>query len=415
MALRPLTLEHPEEYQQYANPVVATPAPVVEEKSWGERIRNDIVDKVGNFFTGAQQGINEMGRAQDALYSGPGQPQPTAEQTQQNQQLVSDAQANFNNETALPVMAFNPATAIPAIAGMLYNGATETYKNTEGTPLEKAGNAVRAITYGPAQDMYNDPNLKQEFYDRPVSTLASGAMALGQAVLPLVGAKYGVKKAGNIKDELVAKVDSKLNEITDNPPLQNTGIQGLDALDQLDAPNQGFRAATKEELIANPDNSVVGALKNVLGQKFDDANSQSYMDWLKKQEDQSNVLQSQKNDIAGQMLFNGWDRTEVGADFPLKKSFGDINYNGKVLGEDIQPHNPNEIYLGDKPQPQEIIQEKQPRYSQPQERPFLPSAEQLIDERDINNIYRDNGIGKQQFSVLDKKELSRQIVQSVKD
>jgi len=395
MAFKPISRE-------YVQNITAPQEPA--EKSWAERAKDDLVSTVGNFLTGAQQGYDEFGRTQDKLNDMMYE-QHTPEDWNQASEQSGKAINSLINETVLPVTAFVPGLTIPSVAGMLYNGAKETYNNTDGTVLEKTGNAIRGVTYGPVVDMYNNPNLKQEFHNRPISTLLSGVMAAGQAVLPVVGARYGVKKAGNLKDELVSKVDAKLNEITDNPPLENIGIQGLDALDQLDAPNRGFRAATKEEL----KQTVMEQLEQIKAQKFDEANTQSYLNDMARQERESNALQAQKNEISGSVLFNPLDRMEVGADLPTKTTLGG---QGKVLGEHPIP---SELYLGEKPKPQEIIQEKRPRYSQPQERPFLPSAEQLIDERSINNIYRDNGIGKEQFSVLDKKELSRQIVQSVKN
>jgi hypothetical protein len=342
MAYKPLSQDYLQNgLNQY---VSSSQQPVVEEKGWGERIKGDIVNTVGNFLTGAQQGVNEMGRAQDAqtgntltqMYSEGGYLPPS----DQTNQWVKDAQSNFAHETALPVLAVNPSTAIPAITTMLGSHAVDTYQNTEGNSIDKIGNAIRSVTYGPAVDMYNDPTLSQQFHDRPVSTLASGAMAVGQAVLPLAGAKYGVKKAGEFKNDLVSHVERKLNEITDNPPLQNIGIQGLDALDQFDSPTRGFRPANAQELaqaVLEERNAVgtglTNALEQIKGQKFDQANQQSYFDYMRRQEAESNGLQAQKNDIAGSVLMSPLDRMEVGADLPAKTSLGG---QGSVLGERIE-------------------------------------------------------------------------------
>jgi hypothetical protein len=343
MAYKPLSQDYLQNgLNQY---VSGSQQPVVEEKGWGERIKDDIVNTVGNYFTGAQQGINEMARAQDAqmgnplgqMYSGEGYQPPSDETNQWSQ----DAQRNFLNETGLPTLAVVPGGTLPAIGTMLAGGASNTYSNTDGTMLDRAGNAIRSVTYGPAVDMYNDPNLAQEFHDRPVSTLASGAMAVGQAVLPFLGARRGVQKAGELKNDLVSHVESRLNEITDNPPLQNIGIRGLDALDQLDSPTRGFRPANAQELAQATleERNTVGtgltnALEQIKGQKFDQANQQSYFDYMRRQEAESNGLQAQKNDIAGSVLMSPLDRMEVGADLPVKTSLGG---QGRLLNETIEP------------------------------------------------------------------------------
>jgi hypothetical protein len=390
-----------------------------------ERIKDNVYNVYNNYVDGALKGSQEVDRQNANINSTIAKDENGQIKTDENGavQFVNGQQsfdnalaqrnqatATYNNETTKPVIMtvapfVSPAFGLTMLGADLAPTAQKTYQETEGTPLEKFGNAFRSVTYAPAQDMYNDPNLSQKFHDNPVTTITEGALAAGQALLPIAGARYGLKKAGEVKNDLVSRVDAKLNEITDNPPLENIGIQGLDALDQLDAPNQGFRPATKQEL----QQTVMEQLDQIKGQKFDEANTQSYLNDMARQERESNALQTQKNEIAGSVLFSPLDRIEVGADLPIKTSLGG---QGAILGERPAP---NQIYLGEKPNPQPIIQEKQPRYAQPQERPFLPSAEQLIDERNTNNIYRDSGIGKQQFSVLDKKELSKQIVQYVKD
>lgn len=242
--------------QQQNNPLTI-PETVQPEKSWGERAKDDIVNTVSNYLEGAKQGWNEQYRQEknirDIAYVdefGNASPKNgyTQEEVNAQKALTSQAQANFARETALPTLAFTGYGTVPAVGAMLSDAAINTYQNTEGSMLDKTGNAVRSVTYGPAVDMATDPELGQRFYNRPISTIAEGAMAVGQAILPFAGARRGFQKAADIKSDIVARVENKLNEITDNAPLQNIGIQGLDALDQFDSPTRGFRPAAEAEM-----------------------------------------------------------------------------------------------------------------------------------------------------------------------
>jgi hypothetical protein len=394
-----------------------------ETNQWAKDAQSNFVNEtalptaVSDYLSGARQGINEMSRAQDAqmgdplgqMYSGNGY-QPASEETNQ---WVNRAEKTFANETALPTLAFVPGYAIPTVGTMLGSHAIDTYQNTEGTPLEKGGNAIRAITYGPAVDMATDPNIGQRFHDRPVSTLAEGVMAVGQAILPFAGAKYGLKKAGELKNDLVSHVENKLNEFADNPPLQNIGIKGLDALDQVDSPTRGFRPATTEEMINwNTEQRVqqqareygeifeqqpqarfsgetalsdmpkrmqgeavsplLQSLEQIKGQKFDEATGQSYADWMQRDVQERQNRQNQKNDIAGSVLMSPLDRMEVGADLPTKRPYSGGNM-GYVFGEQPQPRDitiPEEIQRRNMPQPESAVP-----------KPFrLPTAEDLVAE-----------------------------------
>jgi hypothetical protein len=447
----------------------------LDQRPWYTRAKDDLVDTVSNYIEGAKQGFDELARAQ--TQNNDTQMQQTINQlsggnydknaTDQSQAYENKALTNFGSETALPALAFTGVGTVPAVGAMIAKGAADTYQNTEGTPLEKAGNAVRAVTYGPAVDFATNPDLGQQFHDRPISTIAEGAMAAGQAVLPVLGAKYGIKKSGDIKTELVDHVQNKINEqFSDLAPLQNTAIQGLDALDQVDSPTRGFRPATPDEaasyaveqkqpamqnLISVLDqlksqkfdeqsnaipeqrfgnnevirdlpqenaqqavspflqaleqvkaqkfdeqastvpeqrfsnNEVISnlpkynaqqavspliqALEQVKAQKFDEANNQSYLDYMQRQNDEANAMQTQKNQIAGDMLFSPADRIDVGADLPIKTSLGGT---GDVLGERPMQSivNPNERVPGN------IIAPEQPKPVQPG---FMRTADSFID------------------------------------
>ena len=434
-----------DEFGQWKTKQQAEQAPVIQEvpqqkeKPLWERAKDDIVNTVSSYIDGAKQGYDEFGRTQDRLNDMMYE-QHTPEEWNQASEQSGKAVNALMHETVLPTLAFIPPTALPALGSMLATGAKETYDNTEGDALDKTGNAIRSITYGPAVDMYNDPELSQKFYDRPVSTLASGALAIGQAVLPIAGARYGVKRAGEFKNDLANRVEAKLNEFTDEAPYKNTAIDGLDALDQLDSPTRGFRPATPDEAIKfeaeqrqeqgnnllqaleqikqqkfdqaetitpemrfpekaqqqallqalerakiekwdnqegiinqqrfpereqqqallntleqlkgkkfdsqeriinqkrfperEQQNALLQALEQVKQQKFDKANQDAYTEFMKRQQAESDALQTKKNEIASSVLMNPLDRMEVGADLPVKRTLGG---QGLVFGENIIP------------------------------------------------------------------------------
>jgi hypothetical protein len=200
------------------------------------KVKNDLVNTASNYIRGAKQGYQEQAKQEGNLRQianvdeyGDASPKEgiTQEQVDAQKALTSQAQTNFANETVLPTMAFIPGMNVPAIGAMMANQAINTYQNTEGTPLGKIGNAVRAITYGPAVDMYNDPNLSQEFNDRPVSTGANAILAGAQALLPLYVAKKGIGKI------LEKKPDLPQNIINDTTPTDQPIHQQLvDAVEQ---------------------------------------------------------------------------------------------------------------------------------------------------------------------------------------
>ncbi|HEY3425724.1 MAG TPA: diguanylate cyclase [Negativicutes bacterium] len=243
--------------QQTNNP---EPAPIPqqqEEKPFWERAKDDLVNTVSNYLEGAKQGYQELAKAQ--TQNNDTQMQQTINQlsgsnydqnaTDQSQAYENKALTNFGSETALPALAFTGVGTVPAVGAMLAKNAADTYQNTEGTPLEKAGNAIRADWYGPIVDDYNNPNIGQQFSEKPVSTGAKIGMDAVQAVFPLLAAKYGAGKIGSLKDDLVNSVESKMTDATEQPSIAETPINkdSVSPVSQEPLPNDALNFTSQAE------------------------------------------------------------------------------------------------------------------------------------------------------------------------
>ena len=183
----------------------------------------------------------------------------------QRSQSEKAAQA-LGRETIEPAAMIGGAALVPelAIPAMVANQAYEGYQQVG------AGEALRQATIGPLQDMYNDPNLRQEMRQNPARTMANAGLAIGQALLPLEGIRRGVKSA----KETAAKAPQALDEIfKDIQP--EMAPQGLDAIDNSTAPEAQFKQPTQAEAIAGPDQSLTTVLQNIAAKKFDEAAQKS--------------------------------------------------------------------------------------------------------------------------------------------
>lgn len=254
---------------------IISPAPQPAEKGWADRIADNLVDIVSNMHEGAKQGLQESqnARAQEnALYNNGYTPgglsnitpiagggnndmtvtnngiTPSQQDVADTKDYANKASSDVTNETILPAMMATPL-AIPAVATMLAKTAADTYQNTEGTPLEKTGNAIRSDWYGPAVDMYNDPKLEQNFYDKPVSTFGNAAMAGVQALLPL--APFARKFVKGTTD-LVKSGETAGRDMLTEQPVDNISLIPKERDLVTDDPTTGVtRLKTPEERAAD--------------------------------------------------------------------------------------------------------------------------------------------------------------------
>jgi hypothetical protein len=212
-----------------------------ENKNFVQRAYEDVKNTLGNYITGAEQGLNEVitaGKQMPDMFEAEGGGAGASivpemsEEDQQNLAYNQKAVSDFEKETVIPaaLTVFGILTPTPAIlAGRAY-AFKEGYDKT-GT----ISGAAREATYGPLVDWYNQPDLSEQFYDRPVSTSVEGILGLGQATPfeAFMGVKAGRKSFGKSK------------ESTDLPP-------GLDDLEPSE-PVKEFTDSLSQERRANED------------------------------------------------------------------------------------------------------------------------------------------------------------------
>jgi hypothetical protein len=172
-----------------------------------QRFTADAIGAVKDYGTGAAQGYQEWQRSAEYANQVLLDPNATDDEKLQAVQYNKKAAATFGEETALPAAmivgsAIAPITTLAA--GTAYM-AKQGYDQT-GT----IGGAIEAATYGPAKEMYNDPELAQKFEETPARTTVNAILGVGQAVLPLAGLYKGAKVA---KGKVNEKVAVKLEEI----------------------------------------------------------------------------------------------------------------------------------------------------------------------------------------------------------
>lgn len=190
-----------------------------------EDVAVDAGAAVHDFVEGAKLGFGEKVKQRMALdeiayvdeygipyRNGDGQYIPkegyTLEQVQEQVILKGKADKAFEKETFVPMAQIGSIAGGPYVAGgvavasMAERGA-EVYQNTNGTPLEKAGNVIRELTYGPVVDQLTDPNFVAKFEEHPARTAANATLASIQAVAPVaILHPAGVKGAKSVTEDI---------------------------------------------------------------------------------------------------------------------------------------------------------------------------------------------------------------------
>lgn len=186
-------------YQNQANPDLRSikevdestlPPPTPQpEKGFLSRAYDDVANTVSNYVTGAQQGISEFKRTQDRLNQMMGE-QHTAQEWRDASAQSGKAFNAVVDETVKPVVmpaALLGGPAAIVAAPLLADDAINAYKSGG------LGQVARDFTYGGAVDFANQPDLAQQFRERPISTAASGAMSVLPLALMARGGYQGVK------------------------------------------------------------------------------------------------------------------------------------------------------------------------------------------------------------------------------
>jgi hypothetical protein len=419
MAFRPITKEYVQGLQQPIQQPVPQPQPqqryipapeIPIDVPQGElpdnivtNLARNVSRSADNYIAGAVQGLAELNRAQREAervmvdYATGGNVSP--EDYKAAREYEHRAAKTFTDETIAPVVipaaVVNPALAPAAlgiVGGQLMESTKQGYEKDSVPGALKA--AIGDITgVNQVMELVNQPDLAQQFYENPATVGGNAAMALAG---PFLMGRSAYKGAKGYVNKRLGEVDNALNIES------MKGVQGLDALDQYDSPTRGFRPATPDEMRTYNAEQLQGgrgelarALEQIKAKKFDEANQQSYWEYMKREADQANALEAQKNQIAGEALFSPVDRLEVGLDLPSKSKLS----SAYIMGE--QPK--GEIILPSR-QVGQIIAPQQPK---PQ--PFLRDANSFIEERSQNVLSSDLRKAVQQNDFTTAAQIAEQL------
>lgn len=259
------------------------PTPPPEEKGLFTRAFEDVRDTVKNWGIGAIQGAKEVQTAQDQLYGGPGtSAQTTPEQQKANVEYAGKATSDFMDQTvkpvALPLSLVSKTAGIASlpfmatdIKNIYQEGNVEQAKLRTMANVDEYGNAtpkegfsqeevnaqkqiadgkmngvqkvIRDFTVGGAIDWYNQPDLRQQFYNRPISTTGSGLMSI---IPPLLMGKGAIEGITKIRESRQAGVTPEGTPIIETVPHVNE--QGVTLQDEL----ASYRANKQSEQQVTP-------------------------------------------------------------------------------------------------------------------------------------------------------------------
>ncbi len=183
------------------------------------RAWDDVSQAAGDFATGAQQAWDEMGRENAAVNDLYEKDENGAFATDENGYAVlkDGVSEDYENESLdlrnKAVKDYNEqigstagTTALSILVPQVGIPTTIAYMAGKGYEKDGAAGAAREATYGPLADWYNQPDLGQQFHDRPVTTTISGILGAGMAALPVLGAFKGAMAIkGRIKSKAPAE------------------------------------------------------------------------------------------------------------------------------------------------------------------------------------------------------------------
>ncbi|MEM5766963.1 MAG: LPD38 domain-containing protein, partial [Bacillota bacterium] len=195
----------------------------------GRKFVSDAAGTVKDYAVGAWQGGAEAMRTEQAVNNmytdqgshanprwGSGELKPEYTQEDADQALAQQDKAlqAFTRETLEPTAGIVGAVVAPevAIPAMIAKQGIDTYQETNDTPVRKALNAMRGMTYGPIADIATDPQLAQKFEKNPARMTANIAMAAGQVLYPLGVVRRGVTGGIRKGNEVISDMNRELSE-----------------------------------------------------------------------------------------------------------------------------------------------------------------------------------------------------------
>ncbi len=150
---------------------------------------------------------------------------PAPEQTGEQQQAYEQykkATGAFGEETLEPVVAPLAVAATLPVSGPALGAVgsaaqillAPSFISQIGQAAEKGGvgQVAKELTIGQSEEFLSNPNLAKQFYDKPVSTIAQGAMSLLQPALIAAGVARGV--TGRTTKGIIERTQRAEEELT---------------------------------------------------------------------------------------------------------------------------------------------------------------------------------------------------------
>ncbi len=168
-----------------------------QEKGFLSRAWDDVSQAAGDFKTGAEQAVAEVDRENTAVNDLYEKDENGAFATDENGYAIlkDGVSEDYANESLdlrnKAVKDYNEqigstagTTALSILLPQVGIPTTIAYMAGKGYEKDGIGGAIKEAWYGPLEDWYNQPDLGQQFHDRPVTTTASGILGAGMVALP---------------------------------------------------------------------------------------------------------------------------------------------------------------------------------------------------------------------------------------
>lgn len=196
-----------------------------QEKGFLSRAWDDVSQAAGDFQTGAEQAVAEVDRENAAVNDLYEKDENGAFATDENGYAVlkDGVSEDYANESLdlrnKAVKDYNEqigstagTTALSILVPQVGIPTTIAYMAGKGYEKDGIGGAVKEAWYGPLEDWYNQPDLGQQFHDRPITTTASGILGAGMMALPALAFLKGFSGVrGRFKGRTTAEGDAEIS------------------------------------------------------------------------------------------------------------------------------------------------------------------------------------------------------------
>lgn len=196
-----------------------------QEKGFLSRAWDDVSQAAGDFATGAQQAWDEVGRENTAVNDLYEKDENGAFATDENGNAIlkDGVSEDYESESLAlrnkAVKDYNEqigstagTTALSILVPQVGIPTTIAYMAGKGYEKDGIGGAIKEAWYGPLEDWYNQPDLGQQFHDRPITTTASGILGAGMMALPALAFLKGFSGVrGRFKGRTPVEGDAEIS------------------------------------------------------------------------------------------------------------------------------------------------------------------------------------------------------------